>query len=434
MNAPEHRPDCLAATARPVARRRRRVRTVLLGTALVATLLAWLLREPLRHLIFEKGVLANDAPAIGLVEEMIEQAADRPTALLAAWNTGKIVHREAAMNEVSRAIPIAKPLPAEIETMVLAGSLDPDLDAREVALGILRDHSDPALAAVAAAQLRDLDPQVRLLGLESLKGVSANVGVPTVVALLEDSDPLIVATALRLLEHWSGAEFGVKVADTVPIENEKSGSKEFREDSRAKASAGARRAQAWWAKHEAGFPPINLEVPPATFAAQRPILAGDFQLPDLDGRKVRLSDFRGKVVLLNFWTTWCTACVSEMPELIALQKRHLDRLAILGVSLDFVPDEEHDAKLPSPEQIHRKVARIAKARGINYPILLDERNTVGGRFNGGELPTTVIIDAAGRIRRRFVGARSLPAFEAMIAEASQPLHPAAKTIQPPGFQ
>lgn len=434
MNASEHRPDCLAATVRPAARWRRRVRTVLLGTALAATLLAWLLREPLRHLIFEKGVLANDAPAIGLVEEMIERAADRPAALLAAWNTGKIVHREAAMNEVSRVIPIAKPLPAEIETMVLTGSLDPDLDVREVALGILRDRSDPAMAAVAAAQLRDLDPQVRLLGLECLKGVSANMGVPTVVPLLEDSDPLIVATALRLLEHWSGAEFGVKVADTVPIENETSGLKEFREDSRAKASAGARRAQAWWAKHQAGFPPVSLERPSAAFAAPRPILAEDFQLPALDGRKVRLSNFRGKVVLLNFWTTWCAACVSEMPELIALQKRHQDRLAILGVSLDCVPDEDHDNQLPSPEEIRRKVARTVKARGINYPILLDEKNTLGGRFNGGELPTTVIIDAEGRVRRRFVGARSLPVFEAMIAEAGQPLPPAAKAIQPPGFQ
>ena len=58
-----------------------------------------------------------------------------------------------------------------------------------------------------------------------------------------------------------------------------------------------------------------------------------------------------------------------------------------------------------------------KARGINYPILLDERNEVGGRYNGGELPTTVIVDTQGNVRRRFIGARSLPVFEAMITEA-----------------
>ena len=66
---------------------------------------------------------------------------------------------------------------------------------------------------------------------------------------------------------------------------------------------------------------------------------------------------------------------------------------------------------------------MVKARGVNYPILLDEKNEVGGLFNGGELPAIVIVDAQGKVRRRFVGARSLPVFEAMIAEASHGLPP-----------
>jgi hypothetical protein len=70
--------------------------------------------------------------------------------------------------------------------------------------------------------------------------------------------------------------------------------------------------------------------------------------------------------------------------------------------------------------VREKVARTVKVRGINYPILLDEKNEIGGRFNGGELPTTVIVDANGNVRRRFVGARSLPVFEAMILEAGEP--------------
>src|SRR5262249_29163540 len=140
------------------------------------------------------------------------------------------------------------------------------------------------------------------------------------------------------------------------------------------------------------------------------------------------------------WTTWCPACVSEMPELIALQKRHADQLAIIGVSLDFVPDDHgHIGGHPAVEdqvghaedgsdernsaavkKVRNKVARTAQARGINYTILLDEKNEVGGQFNGGELPTTVILDRNGNVRRRFVGARSLAVFEAMITEASQP--------------
>jgi len=107
------------------------------------------------------------------------------------------------------------------------------------------------------------------------------------------------------------------------------------------------------------------------------------------------------------------------------------------VSLDYVPDEHghlgghetaeahddndsHAEEQPSLKEIRQKVARTAKAREINYTILLDEKNDAGGRFNGGELPTTVIVDAEGNVRRRFIGPRSLPVFEAMIAEAGQP--------------
>ena len=131
-----------------------------------------------------------------------------------------------------------------------------------------------------------------------------------------------------------------------------------------------------------------------------------------------------------------------MPELLALQRQHKDNLVILGVSLDYVPDEhghigghaaveeqnhgdgdqdDHERSAAALKKVREKVARTVKARGINYPILLDERNEVGGRYNGGELPTTVIVDAQGNVRRRFIGARSLPVFEAMITEASQNL-------------
>jgi hypothetical protein len=133
--------------------------------------------------------------------------------------------------------------------------------------------------------------------------------------------------------------------------------------------------------------------------------------------------------------------------LIELQKRHGERLAILGVSLDYVPDSHghigghaaveeqnhsdghHNDDEPNAaalKRVREKVARTVKTRGINYAILLDEQNTAGGRYNGGELPTTVIVDANGYVRRRFVGARSLPVFETMIAEAARPLAASAR--------
>ena len=77
-----------------------------------------------------------------------------------------------------------------------------------------------------------------------------------------------------------------------------------------------------------------------------------------------------------------------------------------------------------------KVIRTVAERGINYPVLLDENNAVGARYNGGELPTTVIVDPQGNVRRRFIGTRSLPVFEAMVKEAAQPMSQIAGLDKP----
>jgi thiol-disulfide isomerase/thioredoxin len=203
-----------------------------------------------------------------------------------------------------------------------------------------------------------------------------------------------------------------------------------------KIRRGIERRKQWWQLHAGEFPATQ------TLSSQieHGVLGGppleDFTLADLEGRQVRLTDFRGKTVLLNFWATWCTACLAEIPDLVALQKKHDDHVVILGVALDGLPDEDghqpgeqsegraHTAR-PSRRAMLDKVARAVKARGINYPVLLDPEAAVGRRFNGGELPTTVIIDAQGRLRRRFIGERSLKVFEAMIAEAAKPIPQAA---------
>jgi thiol-disulfide isomerase/thioredoxin len=420
--------------------KRPRLLILVAGAALVVGVA--LFRVPLQQLIRERAVLANDAPTPEVVADTIEQAADPRSALLAAWNSGKIVHREVAIRSFPRVIPAEQPLPPEFESLLLTAALDPDMNVRESALSILRERNHPSLAALAAEQLRDFDQQVRVLGLNHLKYVAPAIGVPTVIPLLDDSDPFIVTLSLKLLENWSGEKFGVKLSETAAFENEQTGLKEYREGSHEKAKAGAERAKAWWAQHQGEFPPVRLEVPAEAYSAGQLVPAGDFQLQTLEGKRVRLSDFRGKVVLMNFWTTWCTACVGEMPALVALQKKHGDKLVIIGVSLDYVPDshghigghaaveeqkhsegdhDDHEATTAALKRVREKVARTAKARNVNYPILLDEHNEVGGRYNGGELPTTVIVDAQGNVRRRFIGARGMAVFEAMIAEAGQSL-------------
>lgn len=421
----------------PYEKRSRLRRWLLLGGLLLVGV-AWLLREPVRRTITQHAILANDAPDSSALLQVIQDARDPGRVLLASWHTGKIVHRQVAMRAVPTVFREGEDLPPEIEHIVIAGALDPDSFVRQVALGVLRDIRHCAYPELAVAQLSDVDPEVRLLGLQHLRLLPPKGVAPAVAALLDDPDPLAAALAIKLFEEWSGEDFGVKLSETAPVRNAANGLEEPREGSEAILQAGAGRARAWWREHEEdpGFAGGTVALPGRP--DQPPLRAPDFALSTLDGRTVRLSDLRGKVVLLNFWTTWCTACVAEIPVLIELQRRHPDDAVILGVSLDFVPDShghiggvpavedqghdhgDHEEAEPTAQTLKRvrqKVARVVKSRGMTYPVLLDEHNEVGGQYNGGELPTTVIIDPEGNVRRRLIGARSLPVFEAMLREA-----------------
>jgi len=393
----------------------------------------WLFRESIREEIRDRTTLANEAPPPEVVSDMIEQSADPQAALLKTWNSGKIIQREVAIDELRRIFPPQRSLPSRFHSLLLSATFDPDMDVRELAFASLQTRKDPDLTRLAALQLRDADPQSRFMGLRYLKHAPASVGAPLAAALLDDPDLRVAGLSTKLLENWSGKSFGVKLVDTVQVEDKVTGLEEFSADGLVKTKIAAGKARVWWVQHQSEYPPPRFEVPAETSAAQPSLITDDFQLRTIDGRPIRLSDYRGKVVLINFWTTWCTACMSEIPELVALQSNHPDNLVVLGVSLDLVPDEDgdiggddngqkFDPKDPKAiellQKIRDKVIRTVRSRDINYTVTIDELDNVGNRFNGGELPTTVIVDADGKLRRRFVGARSLPVFESMIAEAS----------------
>lgn len=122
--------------------------------------------------------------------------------------------------------------------------------------------------------------------------------------------------------------------------------------------------------------------------------APDFELVDVaTGKNVKLSDYRGKAVLLNFWATWCPPCKVEIPWFIDLQKQYSsDGLVILGVAMDDASKEE--------------IAKFAKDMDINYPILLGTEK-VGDVYGGVEaLPTTFYIGRDGKVVDRVFGLRS----------------------------
>lgn len=116
----------------------------------------------------------------------------------------------------------------------------------------------------------------------------------------------------------------------------------------------------------------------------------DLRLKDLKGRSLRLSDYRGKVVLLNFWATWCPPCRAEMPDLVKWQREYGRRgLQVLGVTY--------------PPQTVREVRAFTRHLRINYPVALGTKETKA-LFDPSEiLPITVIIDREGRVRDRIDG-------------------------------
>ena len=124
-------------------------------------------------------------------------------------------------------------------------------------------------------------------------------------------------------------------------------------------------------------------------------LAPDFELPTLDGATVRLSDFRGKVVVLNFWTRTCRPCREEMPALAELARKanQRDDVVVLTVNTD---DSAESA---------REILESLLEGPIPFPVALDpERTIVTGRYGTRLLPETWFIDPEGIIRARFDGA------------------------------
>jgi peroxiredoxin len=135
----------------------------------------------------------------------------------------------------------------------------------------------------------------------------------------------------------------------------------------------------------------------ATSGATNHILAPDFTLPTLDGQDLRLSSYRGRVVLLDFWATWCDPCREEIPHFVELQQKYGDRgLQIIGISMD----DSAEPVRPFSQQFH-----------MNYPVLMGTAKT--GELYGGilGLPISFLIGRDGRIYAKHIGATDAAVFE-----------------------
>jgi peroxiredoxin len=129
---------------------------------------------------------------------------------------------------------------------------------------------------------------------------------------------------------------------------------------------------------------------PATRSQDESTPAPDFSLKDIRGQAVALADFKGKVLVLNFWATWCPPCRQEIPDFIETYKGlKAQGLEIVGLSVDRL----------TPDKLRSWTDEV----GINYPVALATREIVEAYQPGDYIPSTIIIDGKGRIRFRNVG-------------------------------
>jgi cytochrome c biogenesis protein CcmG, thiol:disulfide interchange protein DsbE len=137
---------------------------------------------------------------------------------------------------------------------------------------------------------------------------------------------------------------------------------------------------------------LSLVLSAGCYSNSRPPHVGspakEFTVTDSD-RTVNLNQYRGQVVLVNFWATWCPPCVEELPSLMTLQERMKGRgLVVVGVSIDVDGDAYH---------------RFLKLHGINFVTVRDPEQKVAGMYGTSGWPETYIIDRQGVLRRKFVG-------------------------------
>jgi peroxiredoxin len=141
--------------------------------------------------------------------------------------------------------------------------------------------------------------------------------------------------------------------------------------------------------------PVSYTSPAAEISGAAP----GFKLVDVNGKSVSLADFKGKVVILDFWATWCPPCKREIPDFIKLQSEYGSKgVQIVGIALD------------QPN----KVNAFVKENGMNYPVLMGT-NEVAASYGGVEaIPTTFVIDKNGKIVTKYEGFRPKETFESQI--------------------
>jgi thiol-disulfide isomerase/thioredoxin len=161
------------------------------------------------------------------------------------------------------------------------------------------------------------------------------------------------------------------------------------------------------------------QMPVVRFASN-PQGAPPFLARDIDGNVISTAEWKDKVVLLNFWATWCPPCREEVPELVDLQTRYKDRLQVIGISMD------------DPEDV-RTVKKFAMQEGVNYPIVMASREIILEYGGVPALPTSFVVNTESKVVQKHVGLYPTYVYETEVrALLGMPINATVETFKDEG--
>jgi hypothetical protein len=390
--------------------------------------LALVVWRPLNQSLAVRLLERADAPSEEVLVDTLEQARDPAAVLQRMWDTEKIPHRQYVLNYLSRKLSNAD-LVRTMEPLILSATHDPNVDARQTAMAILRQLKHPALRSLSLQQMADVDPAIRIAGLQSLRNIAVSNDVGTVYRFLSDPEPRVVVAAAQVLRQVTGQDFGLTGSLALP-QFTCVGTNPPAPPNEEAIRAGVQLWESWWATNQRNYPPPTPS--PAAPIDIKALAVPDIALRDLEGKMVRLSQFQGRAVLLLFWSPGAPASLNDAPALNGLQK---EGVAVIGICSPTAPDccsgeghgegdssahnHDHDgqkaeqAGTPELRGLARKAVESGKA---SFPVLIDENGDIRSRFCADDLPTYVILDRDGKLRRRFAGFRQGTVLAQMLKE------------------
>ncbi len=419
-------------------------------------------RQAITNGITFQLLIRQASPSVLAVYDVLDSTEDPTGRIQALWSTSRIPHRHLAIRYLKERVKQKPFLASKLRPLIWEATRDPDFSNRELALGIISETESEKIKSLLQDLLKDRDQGTRLRALHFITDVEDTDWLPVFIELLDDPDPMIVAQSAAKLRRWTGQDFGIRMLHAIPGKDG-TNNKQPLETTPAQQDElrqGVTEWKRWWSGQPDQMTDIAKNFKERQTLEPLALPVENFEIQNLKGQTLKLSDFKGKAVLLNFWATWCASCMTEMPDLNWLQTQYPNDLQVIGICLDgedghghehssIVDIEEarekgwdavhkeygetteshghghnhdHASTSISPDlaKIEKKVRRVVLKKELLYPVAMDPFSEIGKRYNGQELPTNVLIDGKGKLRRRFVGTRPIQSWQDMLHEIGVP--------------